>query len=244
MSEPAYFSIDWDVGGWNCDKNLRSRDAIVILNPDLELVGVPWRGNMRRLVNDAHTSAEWIAGLLALCSAERPSGNFKVYSSIDTPLAFSQAFVNLAAKGRPVSQFLEASQTNPYLYWRTEQLLFEHGLRPLSAVRDLIGSQATKGMHVLAKFAPHTAETSVWADGESLVAFKAYPSACKNSVVMADLRAGYPTFDHQDKEDALICALIAALFASQRETLWGPPDDTPVSEGWIWVPRDAINRGK
>jgi hypothetical protein len=35
-------------------------------------------------------------------------------------------------------------------------------------------------------------------------------------VVIAELRAGYLTFDHQDKEDALICVLIAALFASQR----------------------------
>ena len=63
-------------------------------------------------------------------------------------------------------------------------------------------------------------------------------------ILNPDLRARYPTFDHQDKEDALICALIAALFAGQRETLWRPPDDTPLSEGWIWVPRDATNRGK
>ena len=47
MSEPAYFSIGWDVGGWNCDKNQRSRGAIVILIPDLEIMGVPWKGNLR-----------------------------------------------------------------------------------------------------------------------------------------------------------------------------------------------------
>jgi len=26
------YSIGWDVGGWNCDHNATSRDAIVILN--------------------------------------------------------------------------------------------------------------------------------------------------------------------------------------------------------------------
>ena len=241
MSEPAIFSIGWDVGGWNCDKNPRSRDAIVILNPELEIVGIPWRGNLRCLINVAHTSEEWISGLFALCRADWTPDDSKVVLAIDTPLAFSQAFTSLAAYGKPVSQPLAGSYTNPYLYRRTEQLLFEYGLRPLSAVKDLIGSQATKGMHVLGKFAPLTAKPGVWTDGESLLAFESYPSACKSSVLMADLRARYPTFDHQDKEDALICALIAALFAGQRETLWGPLDDTPLSEGWIWVPRDVTN---
>ena len=33
MQAPAFF-IGWDVGGWNCDKNGESRDAIVILDAD------------------------------------------------------------------------------------------------------------------------------------------------------------------------------------------------------------------
>ena len=243
MSEMDLYFIGWDVGGWNCDKNPRSRDAIVILNPDLEIVGIPWRGNLRCLINNADTSKDWLAGLLALCNAERPCGKFEVYMAIDTPLAFSQAFIDLVAKGRPVSQELEESQTNPYLYRRTEQLLFEHGLRPLSAVKDLIGSQATKGMHTLAKFSPHTYSCGVWTDGAWLTTFEAYPSACKASATVNALRAGYPELGNQDKEDALICAFIAALFFSQRETLWEPPDDTPVSEGWIWVPCDVTNNG-
>ncbi|NCF65296.1 MAG: hypothetical protein GWP61_04935 [Chloroflexi bacterium] len=243
MSELAYFSIGWDVGGWNCDKNQRSRDAIVILNPDLEIMGVPWRGNLRRLINDAHTSEEWISGLFVLCKADWTPDGSKVVLAIDTPLAFSQAFTNLAAHGKQVSQPLAGSHTNPYLYRRTEQMLFAHGLRPLSAVKDMIGSQATKGMHVLAKFAPYTASCGVWTDGVRLTIFEAYPSACKASAAVTALRADYPALGNQDKEDALICALIAALFAGQRDTLWGPSEDTPLSEGWIWVPRDVTNHG-
>jgi len=52
------FFIGWDVGGWNCDKNAKSRDAIVIFDEDLHIVGAPWRGNLRQAINAATTSQE------------------------------------------------------------------------------------------------------------------------------------------------------------------------------------------
>jgi hypothetical protein len=235
------FAIGWDVGGWNCDRNPRSRDAIVILNPDLQITGTPWRGNLRALINEAQTGRDWINGLFALCEAAQPSADRHVFLAIDTPLAFSQAFIDLTTHCRPVPEPLDTSQTNPYLFRHTEQLLFAHGLRPLSAVKDLIGSQATKGMHVLAKFAPQPAGCGVWTDGVSLSAFEAYPAACKGSETIARMRAGYPAVGNQDKEDALTCALLAALLASDQEQLWGPTVETPISEGWIWVPEDVIS---
>ena len=33
------FYLGWDVGGWNCDKNALSRDALVLLNAKGEWVG-------------------------------------------------------------------------------------------------------------------------------------------------------------------------------------------------------------
>jgi hypothetical protein len=45
----------------------------------------------------------------------------------------------------------------------------------------MIGSQATKGMHVLACFARKMAECGVWSDGSNLTTMEAYPSACKRS---------------------------------------------------------------
>ena len=44
------FSIGWDVGGWNCDSNANSRDAIVILDDSLDIVGKPWRGSLREAI--------------------------------------------------------------------------------------------------------------------------------------------------------------------------------------------------
>jgi hypothetical protein len=45
----------------------------------------------------------------------------------------------------------------------------------------MIGSQATKGMHVLTRFAPKIVECGVWSDGSNLTAIEAYTSACKSS---------------------------------------------------------------
>jgi hypothetical protein len=179
------WSIGWDVGGWNCDKNQNSRDAI------------------------------------------------------DIPLDFSDAFIQLVTQSKAVAS-IEASNTNPYLFRRTEHYLFEQGLSPLSAIKDMIGSQATKGMHVLARFAPKIVECGVWSDGSNLTAIEAYPSARKRSETIQALRRPYPVLSHADCEDALTCALVASLFAEKRGALKPPEADVSPSEGWIWVPRDAF----
>ena len=151
-----YF-IRVDVGGWNCDKNPRSRDAIVILDADKRICGTPWRGNLRVLINRAATTEAWIEGLFGLCKAPLPARPFHVTLGIDTPLAFSTAFVELITTGKSVDASVEGSNENPYIFRETERFLFRHGLAPLSAIKDMIGSQATKGMHVLGKFAPTVA---------------------------------------------------------------------------------------
>lgn len=105
----------------------------------------------------------------------------------------------------------------------------------------MIGSQATKGMHVVARCAPHAMRCGVWTDGTALTAIEAYPSGCKGSAIIKRLRSSYAPLGHEDKEDALTCALIGYLHAEQREALAGPPDTTPASEGWIWLPKDAYD---
>lgn len=83
--------------------------------------------------------------------------------AIDTPLGFSDAFVQLITQSEAAAS-IEASNTNPYLFRRTEHYLFGQGLSPLSAIKDMIGSQTTKGMHVLARFALRIVECGVWYD--------------------------------------------------------------------------------
>ncbi len=144
--------------------------------------------------------------------------------AIDTPLGFSGAFIQLATQSKAAAS-IEASSTNPYLFRHTEHFLFEQGFSPLSAIKDMIGSQATKGMHVLARYAPKVVECGDWSDGSTLTAIEAYPSACKNSETIQDLSRPYPALAHADCEDALTCALVASLFAHNRDALVSPEAD-------------------
>jgi hypothetical protein len=237
--QPTSFFIGWDVGGWNCDKNSKSRDAIVILDSNLSIVGQPWRGNLRTSINEAATTGDWIGKLFSLCAADQSIASVQATLAIDTPLGFSKAFAGLVTELQRVESVGDWN-TNPYLFRHTELYLFQQGLAPLSAIKDMIGSQATKGMHVLAKFAPDSKSCGVWTGGSLLTAIEAYPASCKRSATIQKLRSTYSSLGHEDKEDALTCALIAYLFAQRREALDSPGDAVPSDEGWIWVPRDTF----
>ena len=238
-AQASSFFIGWDVGGWNCDKNGKSRDALVILDARLNIVGKPWRGNLRSTINEAADSTNWIKRLFALCNTTPPSQS-RITLAIDTPLGFSDAFVRLVTQ-RQYAGEVGSSDTNPYLFRQTERFLFEHGLKPLSAIKDMIGSQATKGMHVLAKFARHNPRCGVWSDGNLLTVIEAYPSPCTSSLIINNLRTSSLSLDHEDKDDALTCALIAFLFTNKPEDLVPPSVHIPHSEGWIWLPRDVFS---
>lgn len=253
VSQTPSFFIGWDVGGWNCDHNGKSRDAIVILDSTLAIVGKPWRGNLRTHINESTNANDWIRKLFALCAADQSIDAEHVALAIDTPLGFSEEFVSLVTGLQCVGP-LESSDTNSYLFRQTERYLFEQGLKPLSAIKDMIGSQATKGMHVLAKFAPITKSCGVWTDGGCLTAIEAYPSVCKDSALFQELLKRYLLaerveppervwsggIDHPDKLDALICALIAYVFTFKFDALSHPTESIPMTEGWIWVPKDAL----
>ncbi len=236
------FYIGWDVGGWNCDKNRASRDALVILDGNLSIVGKPWRGNLRSAINEAKTTLGWIEKLFRLCGSSLPEFDARCVLAIDTPLGFSEAFVRLVSEYKAIGEVTGESAMNPYLFRQTELFLYQRGLRPLSPVKDMIGSQATKGMHVLSRFAPRISSCGVWTEGEMLTVIEAYPSACNGSAVMAKLRRRFPSLGHQDKEDALTCALVGYLYALEPERLERPNDAIPQGEGWIWMSVDALDQ--
>jgi hypothetical protein len=238
--KPAAWFIGWDVGGWNCDKNGKSRDAIVILDASRAVVGKPWRGNLRLTINAAANSEAFVAALFELCEVQTKVGDASVTLAIDTPLGFSAEFARLVTGLQSVGE-VGSSDTNPYLFRQTERRLFEHGLKPLSAIKDMIGSQATKGMHVLGRFARTAIRCGVWREG-NLTAIEAYPSACKNSATVRALQEPLGALAHGDLDDALTCALIAYLFVNQPEVLLAPEPAVPITEGWIWVPRDGLRK--
>lgn len=247
--------IGWDVGGWNCDRNPASRDALVALDADRRLVGKPWRGNLRRMINESETTEQFVLALLKLChihTAEHATP--QVLLGIDTPLGFSKPLIDLITRGLAVPTVGQSS-SNPYLHRRTEHFLFERGLYPLSPIKDMIGSQATKGMHVLARFAPIKQRCGVWTDGQLMRAIEAYPSACKRSANIELLRAPFyldqavgevghrsfvPGMEHVDVQDALTCALLAWTFANRPQWLVQPEESIDPLEGWIFVPEDGL----
>lgn len=232
------YYIGWDVGGWNCDKNPRSRDAIVILDSDLKIVGHPWRGNLRTTINSSSTTAAWIEGIFKLCKSEVSSCP-KTTLAIDAPLGFSSDLLRLATSLEFASGQIENNSTNPYLLRHTERFLFQNDSTPLSAIKDMIGSQSTKGMHVLAKFAKQFKDKGVWTDGGLITVVETYPAACRGSTLIRELRS-HAAQGHEDIEDALTCALVAYLFSTNKSSLVAPPAEVPRSEGWIWFPADVL----
>lgn len=237
-ANPEPFFVGWDVGGWNCDRNAKSRDAVVILDAGRQTVGEPWRGNLRECIAGAATTTEWLKAIFSKCRAAIPETPVEVTMAIDTPLGFPDEFVNLVAKRECVEPD-RISGMNRYLFRHTERHIFQQGRAPLSAIKDMIGSQATKGMHVLAKFAPSVESCGVWWDGKGFRAIETYPAACQDSKVVGSLLSGCSPLGHDDLDDARTCAVVAYLFATERRTLEPPGDDCPRSEGWIWVPRIA-----
>lgn len=255
MKDRCTYYVSWDVGGWNCDKNPASRDALVILDSARALVGTPWRGNLRRLFNEANSAQGLVKGILELCQVQPPrDDSCRLLFAIDTPLGFSKGFTDLIVSRRAPAQIFSSS-SNPYLHRETERFLFERGLSPLSPIKDMIGSQATKGIHFLARFAPELERCGLWTDGSSIHAIEAYPSACKRSASIRALRLPfYEDIDgtasaktkprdelyHPDLEDALTCALIGWAFEKRPDLLAHPPPTIDPSEGWIYVPSDGL----
>lgn len=191
--------------------------------------------------------------ILELCQVKIDTeGSFRLLFAIDTPLGFSKAFADLIVS-RVAAGPIHSSSTNPYLHRETERFLFERGLSPLSPIKDMIGSQATKGIHFLARFAPDVEKTGLWTDGRYIKAIEAYPSACKHSACFQAMRQsfhddrsltaeaeGSPKFSHMDLEDALTCALVGWAFENRPQLLAHPTSGVAPSEGWIFVPCDGL----
>lgn len=238
-----YF-IGWDVGGWTCDRNAGSRDAICVLKSkerDLAVEGKIARGTLRDAIN-GHDSLHTIVNQFCETSLQAED---RLFLAVDTPLGFSAAFRRLVSEHAFVDVVPEESIRNPYVYRRTEGWLFQRGFKPLSAVKDMIGSQSTKGIHLLAKLGLKSSpdHPGVWrSETGRVVAFEAYPTPCKTSPhtvsLVESLRLNQT--HHADQVDAAYCAIVAYLFATEPGRLMEPCEGVDHLEGWIWIPRDAV----
>ncbi len=240
--------LGWDVGAWHCQGG-PSRDALVLLAAEVgeapRLVGRPWRGNLRATLNGPRGPG-LLAALLGLVGAPglRPSA---LTLGVDTPLGWPDAFRALLDGALP-DHIPSTKAENPLVMRETERYLCARGLRPLSPVQDLIGSQSTKGLVLLGSLGLEPRSPGWWTGGlggVALAAFEAYPTPCRRSAaveaLVGPLRSGLGPDPHDDVLDALLCAGLAALCARSPDAVVGPPHGASVTEGWIWVPADALS---
>jgi hypothetical protein len=254
-SREALFHIGWDVGAWNCDRNKESRDALVILAD--HGIGKPQRAgacaglNLRSELNDQF-GCGLITAFLRRCGVdpERPVRTI----AVDTPLGWPAPMRALLATGYTANVPLSADQ-NPYLFRQTELERFKHKHRPLSAVRDMIGSQSTKGIYFLARVGASRSAVGLWEindnTGEEVSIIETYPAPCRKSSLVCAIvdeiardAAAQRCFSRHprftvDLEDALRCAVVAWLYSNDTRQLKSPPHNIPLEEGWIWIPEEA-----
>jgi predicted nuclease with RNAse H fold len=244
--------VGWDVGGWHCDRNQSSRDALVVTcvsNGEVVVVGQPWRGNLRSILV-APSGASVVSAMLNLCGVKGKEVA-EVAIAIDTPLGWPHAMMRLAQGG--TTSFVSAADgENPYTRRATELELIRRGYAPLSAVRDMLGSQSTKGIHFLRAAALAEVSCGLWRRGDDagrvVTAIETYPAVALRAPSLRELQsmvidrtpvglatAGKPL--HDDIRDALACSLVAYLFANHPTDFEPIPTSVPDGEGWIVLPR-------
>lgn len=170
--------LGWDVGAWNCDQNPRSRDALCALEirgAEPVVVGKAWRGNLRDLLC-AHEGSALVDAMLKLLDVD-PDKQGHLTIAIDTPLAWPKPMIDLVTAGIVEDVPLKADR-NPYLFRAQELELFTEGHRPLSAVRDMIGSQSTKAIYFLNRGQLKCSSVGVW-ERDSMVAIETYPAVAQ-----------------------------------------------------------------
>lgn len=250
-ASPSRLFVGWDVGGWHCDKNAKSRDALVVAGlrgGEVVVEGRPWRGNLRSILM-ARSGDALVSAMVGLCGVSANHAT-EIVIAIDTPLGWPSAMMRLA-QGGATSVVSAADGENPYTRRATELALIKRGYAPLSAVRDMLGSQATKGLHFLRAADLPEVSCGVWRRvdpaGRSVTAIETYPAV---ALQMGDLRTlqaevldrtegglrigGKPL--HDDVRDALACALVARLFSDSPEVMEPVPEVVPSGEGWIMLP--------
>lgn len=238
--------VGWDVGGWHCDRNRESRDALVVLQLNSEskpvLIGKAWRGSLRPVLA-AHRGTALMGEMLRLCDVDITE-TAEIMIAIDAPLGWPSSMLSLA-NGGGIAEVSDKDDGNVYTRRATELGLIRQGFSPLSSVRDMIGSQSTKAIHFLRAARLASQPDAVWSDGR-VSAIESYPAVALKSAQCASLHE--PLFQNllaqqtitkpalPDVRDALACAVVAYLAAEQPDSVIKPPAGYPALEGWIIVP--------
>ena len=148
--------------------------------------------------------------LFDLCKNSLADSNVEV-TLRSIHLSGSQLNFRALSHRRTPQDAIGLSDTNQYLY-RRQSDYFRANKKPLSAVKDMIGSQATKAMHVLAKFAHHAQSCGVWKRMGEFNHVEAYPASYKEFLLTKKLLMNQTSRANEDIQDAAICAVSHIYF--------------------------------
>jgi hypothetical protein len=150
------------------------------------------------------------------------------------PSAATKLFTDGSIEKYPIA---ENPRENKYLYRWTERFLSEKGFAPLSVLEQMLGSQSTKAAHALRQFGLTPTSEGVWRSAKTpnFVVIETYPAACSEDIKSKD------NSKDRDTNDAITCANVAMLYATDKSRLQEPPkhitSEIIKTEGWIWVPK-------
>jgi hypothetical protein len=246
------YYIGWDVGAWHCDKNTKSQDCLwVIRSNDKDNSGIHRRLCIREQFN-GNNVIEFLNNVFD--NDEDRKINFgqddEIFIAIDAVLCWPKYFIELIGNGSVENNILSKINeaiNNPFLYRETERIVYRETERivgkkhkPLSAVQGQIGSQSTKAIFFLKKYAFMKDTPGVWKCGKITV-IETYPAILCDS-----------TFTHNDENDAKLCAELAQQFASDadkdadKKELRYPESKEEIEsakqEGWIWFYKSCLSK--
>lgn len=239
--------LGWDVGGWHSDHNSKSRDAIVVLNADGSLAGMIDKNGRDGLAQRFRTTDPSDPDFWAvICRGSGAEDALRACThlviAIDAALDFSSEFKALL-RGERAESIPPTSADLPYLYRPTERFLSARGFAPLSPIKDMIGSQATKAIHVRLGQTPQMVRSGVWEGSHgarTVTIIEAYPTVARKSQgAVRHLQRLSLADTSVDLVDAAYCAIMAYQFHVHPALLVHPTEGA-YDDGWIWVPKDVL----
>lgn len=250
-------SIGWDVRGWQS-----KQQATAVLKVSIESNKYEWLG-----VSELFSFTQGLKPSFdqLLCPAvgedlyQQLLRQKKITLAIDSPLGFSQDYINLL-QGKNTNINVPSSEIENTLAYRDCErwVAKNYDKKPLSGAFDKLGNNATLAMSltenlkrddfVLVPQNTNHAHRSI---------IEVYPGICKSgkqrvSPAISSIARILPSevIPGTDQYDAAICAVIGALYSGGSEVLDLPmlepiPKTINLKEGWIYgLPPEYIKQNQ
>ena len=280
------YYVGWDVGAWECPNTkfaARSQDCITILDEGGKLL-FAWMGNIycppknnngdAKLKDETKTLFKLINSLIGdenniihkSNDFSKIDENDKLFIAIDAILGLpnlATSLFNLDENEKNTDKVEDIIKNHKkYLFRLTERNLPKHK-SPLSVLKDMLGSQATKALFTLRYWNfKWNAQELVW-EMDNHISLETYPSAAYANVINMNDKMEIewnnvfnandeppkiqlnPAKDIKsrwlDLNDSIICAKVAKEYKENNclSPSLGEEDEAAKQEGWIWLPNSS-----